>query len=273
MIQEKYQHLQNLLCSMGRIAVAFSSGVDSTFLLSAAHEVLGDDVIAITASANAFPQREQEEAAAFCRSIGVKQHLLAFQPLQVEGFAQNPPNRCYVCKRALFEGILRIAGKQGCAAVCEGSNMDDLGDYRPGLMAIQELGIRSPLREAGLTKAEIRQLSREMGLPTWSKPSFACLASRFPYGETITAEKLAMVEQAELLLLELGFRQERVRIHGDSARIELLPEEFPRLLEGDVRERICRRFKELGFRYVSLDLQGYRTGSMNEVLNKKERTT
>ncbi len=189
------------------------------------------------------------------------------EELAIPGFCQNPTNRCYLCKKELFTKILEIARTEGLSAVAEGSNVDDLGDYRPGLQAVRELGIRSPLREAELTKAEIRELSLRMGLPTWNKPSFACLASRFPYGEEITVERLARVEQAEQYLLDLGFEQVRVRSHGDLARIELCSSDIPKAVEQ--REKIHAALKGFGFAYVALDLLGYRTGSMNEVLDGK----
>ena len=266
--QEKYEALKDSLRSLGSVAVAYSSGVDSTFLLKTAQEVLGDRVLAVTAQSCSFPARELAEAREFCRANGIRQVICQSEELEIEGFRQNPPNRCYLCKRELFGKIQEIARENGMNAVVEGSNMDDLGDYRPGLQAIAELGIKSPLREAGLTKAEIRELSLQLGLPTWDKPSFACLASRFVYGESITEEKLAMVDKAEQLLLDLGFRQVRVRIHGTLARIEVSPEELPRLVEPEVRKTVSRQLRELGFSYVTLDLQGYRTGSMNETLNK-----
>ena len=262
--QEKLTALRTCIRELESLAVAFSGGVDSTFLLRVAHEELGDRCLAVTVTSGTFPGRELAEADEFCRREGIRQLLVESRELEIEEFRQNPPNRCYICKREIFGEILRLVRREGLAAVAEGSNMDDLGDYRPGLQAVAELGIKSPLRECGLYKEDIRALSREMGLPTFNKPSFACLASRFAYGETITAEKLSMVDRAEQLLLGLEFRQFRVRIHGTMARIEVLPEDFDRLLEN--RLLVVQKLKEYGFTYVSMDLQGYRTGSMNETL-------
>ena len=265
-LQEKYLALQASLKALGSVAVAFSGGVDSTFLLRVAHDVLGDGAVAVTASSCSFPERELLEAQRFCVQNNIRHIICKSEELDIAGFRQNPKNRCYLCKHELFEKIWAIAKEHQLAAVAEGSNTDDTGDYRPGLVAVAELGVKSPLREAGLNKEEIRALSKALGLPTWNKQSFACLSSRFVYGETITEEKLKMVDQAEQLLLDLGFHQVRVRIHGTIARIELLPQEFEKLLSEDVRKTVCRRFKALGFSYVTLDLLGYRTGSMNETL-------
>jgi len=263
----KLERLRERLRSLGGAAVAFSSGVDSTFLLRVAHEELGGGVVAVTARSHSFPKRELDEAMAFCRAEGVRHVVIDSEELGIPGFAENPPDRCYHCKREIFGKLLAFARDNGLAAVLEGSNVDDDGDYRPGRRAIRELGILSPLHDAGLTKAEIRALSREMGLPTSDKPSFACLASRFPYGERITAAGLARVEKAEQWLLDagLGPRQLRVRSHGDLARIEVPPGDIPRLAAHAAE--IAAAFKALGFAYVALDLLGYRTGSMNEVLH------
>ena len=265
-IQGKYTGLQEYLKSLGSVAVAFSGGVDSTFLLKAAHDVLGNRAIAMTARSCSFPERELREAVAFAKDNGIVHKIVDSEELDIEGFSENPVNRCYLCKHELFSKMKDIAKENGLQEVVEGSNMDDLGDYRPGLAAIEELGIKSPLRHAGLTKDEIRRLSKELGLPTWEKQSFACLSSRFPYGQSITAEKLKMVDEAEQLLLDMGFRQIRVRHHGTLARIEIDEDQFPEIMEKKNRDQIYTRFKEIGFIYVSLDLGGYRTGSMNETL-------
>jgi uncharacterized protein len=247
--------------------VAFSSGVDSTFLLRVAHEELGERVVAVTARSHSFPKRELDEATAFCRAEGVRHEIIDSEELDIPGFAENPPDRCYYCKRELFGRLLAFARENGLAAVLEGSNIDDDGDYRPGRRAIRELGIFSPLHEVGLTKAEIRALSREMGLPTSDKPSFACLASRFPYGERITAAGLERVERAEQWLRDsgLGLAQLRVRSHGDLARIEVPAGDIARVAAR--ADGVAAAFKRFGFAYAALDLQGYRTGSLNETLN------
>ena len=268
---EKLKKLQDYLRSLESVAVAFSSGVDSTFLLKVAKDTLGDKVMAVTAQSCSFPKRELEEAKTFCEKEGIRHITVESEELEIEGFCQNPTNRRYICKKESYEKIWEIATKEGLNAVAEGSNMDDNGDYRPGLQAVAELGVKSPLRHSELYKADIRALSKDLGLPTWEKQSFACLSSRFVYGETISEEKLGMVDQAEQLLLDMGFHQIRVRIHGNIARIEVLPEEIARLVEEENRTRIAKQLKEYGFDYVTLDLLGYRTGSMNETLTKEEK--
>lgn len=263
---DKYDKLKEYIASFGSVAVAFSSGVDSTFLLYAAKEALGDELIAVTASSCSFPERELNEAKDYCQKMGVRHFIVKSEELEIEGFSHNPKNRCYLCKHELFEKIRTVADEQNIAEIAEGSNLDDNGDYRPGLQAVAELGIKSPLRHCGFTKQDIRDMSHYLNIPTWDKQSFACLSSRFPYGDLISEEKLKMVDKAEQLLLDMGFHQLRVRIHGDVARIELDPAEFDKFMKEEVRTEVYSSFKEYGFAYVALDIMGYRMGSMNETI-------
>ncbi|MDR1210244.1 MAG: ATP-dependent sacrificial sulfur transferase LarE [Clostridiales bacterium] len=262
-IDEKRSALIRNLSGMGAVCVAFSGGVDSTYLLASAKEALGGEVLAVTARSPAFPEREVSAAAALCRQFGVPHEIIETDELSEPGFADNPANRCYLCKSALFRRVRDAAARHGITMIAEGSNVDDLGDYRPGLGAVAELGIRSPLRAAGLTKAEIRELSRREGLSTWDKPSFACLFSRFPHGERMTKEKLEMIGRSEQYLLDLGFRQTRVRVHGDLARVEVGADELDRLFDPETRAAVREALLGIGFAYVTADLGGYRTGSMN----------
>lgn len=269
--RKKLDNLRDLLSDIDSAVLAFSGGVDSTFLLKVASEELGENLIAATATSPTYIDEEYREALDLAEELGVEHVTLESNELRNKEFRDNPPERCYHCKSELFGQLQDIAREHGVECVMDASNADDSGDYRPGLAAADELGVRSPLLEAGVDKAAIRRLSREMGLPTWNKPSLACLASRFPYGEEINADKLNRVEKAEEFLRELGYEQIRVRSHGDLARIEVTPEEVDSLAESDTRQKVVERFKEVGFTYVTLDLQGYRTGSMNEELSREER--
>ncbi len=265
--EEKYQSLQHILREMGSVVIGYSGGVDSTFLLRVASELLRHKALAVIGRSDTYPTREFEEAVRLAESFGARYRVVKTQETDIRKFRENPPNRCYFCKMELFSKLTAIAQEEGLHWVADGTIVDDVGEFRPGMRAKNENGVRSPLLEARLTKREVRDLSRTLGLPTWDKPSFACLSSRFPYGFRITKENLMKIDAAETLLRDLGFKYFRVRHHDDkTARIELGHEEIKRLLDDELRENVVTRLKELGFTYVTLDLQGYRTGSMNEVL-------
>jgi uncharacterized protein len=266
-LETKTKKLKEIFRAMGKVVVAFSGGVDSTLLLKVAKDTLGDkNVLAVTALSPLYPERELAGVKKLVETLGVKHRSIQKNELEIPGFSKNPPNRCYYCKKKLFGELLDLAKEEGIRFVVEGSTLDDDKDHRPGKMAIQELGVRSPLREAMFTKIEIRELSKRVELDTWDKPSFACLASRFPYGEEITEKGLRMVDEAEDFIFGLGFKQVRVRHYGNLARIEILKEEMARLMNGSLREKVVSHLKEIGYHYVTLDLQGFRSGSMNEVL-------
>ena len=271
-VEEKLRGLEAIIGELERVLVAFSGGVDSTFLAFVSKRILGDGALAVTASSESFPEFERKNAEELARKLGIRHRVIRTCELDVPLFAENPPDRCYHCKMELFGRLKAMAAEEGLNWVADGTNADDVGDYRPGLRALEELGVRSPLLDAGLGKQEIRTLSRESGLPTWDRPAYACLASRFPYGERITREKLAQVAKAEESLRGLGLKQFRVRHHGPVARIEAEPGEIGRLATID-RESAIEAVKGAGFAYVALDLEGYRTGSMNEVLGRLSSST
>ncbi len=265
-LSEKFDKLRLDLRQTGGVAIAFSGGLDSTFLAAVAQQELGERAIAVTALSPTYPQREQKEAVELAVALGIRHIPVASNELEIEHFADNPPDRCYHCKNELFTVVRKVAAENGIEFVADGTNADDMADHRPGRRASREQGVLAPLLEVGLGKDEIRELSRELGLPTAEKPAFACLASRFPYGSQITAEKLAAIDMVEDGILQLGISQVRVRHHGNIARIEVEEGDIAKLSEEGMRQKIVLLAKKAGFQYVALDLEGYRTGSMNEVL-------
>ncbi len=270
-VYDKLESLKNNIRDLKSVAVAFSGGVDSTFLLKVAADVLGDKVVAVTAHSSTYPERELRESMEFAKNNSIRQRVIVSEELDVDGFSDNPVNRCYLCKNELYDKIKVVAKEEGAEHIIEGSNFDDIGDFRPGMQAVNEHGVISPLKQVQFSKEEIRQLSKEMGLKTWNKQAFACLSSRFPYGEKITKERLNMIDKAEQFLLDLGFNQVRVRFHKDIARIEVNQNSFAKIIEDETREKIYTEFKKIGFMYTALDLKGYRTGSMNEGLSKDDK--
>ncbi|QTA92709.1 ATP-dependent sacrificial sulfur transferase LarE [Desulfonema magnum] len=260
----KYQNLQNILKALGRVLIAFSGGVDSTLLLKVAKDILGDDVLAVTVSSETTPRCEQQDAICFAKASDAEHLLVKSHEMDLPEFVKNPLDRCYICKKSRFSDLLKLAHEKGFPYVADGENHDDQSDYRPGSRAAQELGIRSPLKAAGLTKAEIRLLSKKLNLPTWDKPAYACLASRIPYHSPITAEKLRQVDEAEEFLRGLGLSpQLRVRHYNDTARIECEPKDIPKIAESTLRSHIVTHFKSLRFKFITLDLEGYHMGSLN----------
>ncbi len=269
-VEEKLSKLKAIVSELESVVVAFSGGVDSTLVTKVCYDVLRDNSMAVTARSETYPDFEFKEAQKLAGEIGIKHLVIDTSELAIEGFANNPPERCYFCKTELFGKLKEIAKEQGFLNVADGANLDDTQEFRPGLQASRELNVRSPLKEAGMTKKDIREVSKMLNLPNWNKPAYACLSSRFPYGQSITEEKLSMVSEAEKYLRGLGLVQFRVRHHETIARIEVLPDDINILTNSPAREELTAKFKEIGFTYVTLDLAGYRSGSMNEVLTETE---
>ena len=270
-LKDKYELLKDIIRDMGRVVIGYSGGVDSTLVMKVAHDLLGENAIAVTGDSEAFPAGEVEEALKAAQIMGIEVVKVITHELSNPNFAVNNPNRCYHCKTELFSELRQVAEERNIPWILDGSHAEDglPGDHRPGMRAAEERGVRSPLRDAGFTKADIRSLARALNIPNWDKPSFACLSSRFPYGTQITPELLARLDGCERFLRNLGFRQFRVRHHDTVARIEVETQDMPRLLE--LREPVFVRFRELGYTYITLDLEGYRSGKMNDTLQLTER--
>ena len=269
-VEDKLSKLKEIVSKLESVVVAFSGGVDSTLVAKVCYDTLKDNSIAVTARSETYPDFEFKESQKLAREIGIKHLVVDTSELAIEGFANNPPERCYFCKTELFGKLKEIAKEHGFLNVADGANLDDTQEFRPGLKASKELNVRSPLKEAGLKKEDIRKVSKLLNLPNWNKPAYACLSSRFPYGQSITEEKISMVSEAETYLRGLGLIQFRVRHHETIARIEILPEDIHILTNSPAREELTAKFKKIGFTYVTLDLEGYRSGSMNEILSEAE---